>query len=30
MKQWLQNNKGLLAALAVTVVFIAAEGAVFY
>lgn len=30
MKQWLQNNKGLLAALAVTVVFIAAECAVFY
>ena len=30
MKQWLQNNKGLLAALAVTVVLIAAEGAVFY
>ena len=30
MKQWLQNNKGLLAALVVTLVFIAAEGAVFY
>ena len=30
MKQWLQNNKGLLAALVVTVAFIVAEGAVFY
>ena len=30
MKQWLQHNKGLLAALALTVVFIVAEALVFY
>jgi O-antigen ligase len=30
MKQWLQNNKGLLAALTLTVLFIAAESLVFY
>ena len=30
MKQWLSKNKGLLAALALTLAFVAAEGAVFY